>query len=157
MKQFLIACLLVLTTGAGSLAHAAEPVKQWRMVTDMGLSTPLDSVRYFVAADDDEFFSVVLADGVFSFVQQVSFLEVEDTGIRQLTVSDAHPRQTLVHDVLHLSACRSGSEAVIYTMEGTAVKRQPLKSEQADVDVHDLPQGIYVLRIGRTSFRFVKQ
>lgn len=157
MTKYLIACLLALATGAGLFAHAAQPEQQWYLVTDHGLSCPMDSVCYLVAADDDELFSVVIVDGVFSFVQRVHFEQREVAGISQPRAEAEALRPMMVRDVLHLSGYQPGQEAVLLSLDGKVVARQPLAAQGTDVDVSALPKGSYVLRIGRSAVPFVKQ
>jgi len=157
MKQFLIACLFALAMGAGFSTQAADNKQDWYLVTDQGLRCRMDSVSYLVAADDDQFFNVVIIDGVFSFVQQVSFETTGSAGIQQPRAEQEALKPMLVHGVLHISSCQAGKEALIYTLEGKSVIRQSLAGEQVDIDVSQLPKGMYLLQVGSSAVRFFKQ
>ena len=62
-----------------------------------------------------------------------------------------------VHDVLHLEGITSGAEIGIYSANGAQKYRGKSNGENMSVDVSNLSQGVYILRVGRQAVKFIKE
>lgn len=62
-----------------------------------------------------------------------------------------------VGDVLRLEGITPGAEISIYSASGVQEYRGKSNSEHTTVDVSRLSQGVYILRVGRQSVKFIKE
>ena len=62
-----------------------------------------------------------------------------------------------VRDVLHLEGITPGAEIGIYSANGAQKYRGKSNSENMSIDVSNLSQGVYILRVGRQAVKFIKE
>ena len=149
MKKLFTFLLLSLTL----TLQAADKV--WCMVTDDGTKIALSRIGFLLVSDA---FSVVCNDGeVIYQVASVSFAQGEPTGISSVSTE---VQQTLKLNVasssLQLRGCQSGTDITIYDVSGKTVRQEVLPSD-GTISIVGLPAGIYVLKTGSASVKFLKK
>ena len=152
MKKLFTFLLLSLTL----TLQAADKV--WCMVTDDGTKIALSRIGFLLVSDQSDAFSVVCNDGeVIYQVASVSFAQGEPTGISSVSTE---VQQTLKLNVasssLQLRGCQSGTDLTIYDVSGKTVRQEVLPSD-GTISIVGLPAGIYVLKTGSASVKFLKK
>lgn len=132
--------------------------KVWCMVTDDGTKIALSRIGFLLASDQSDAFSIVCNDGeVIYQVASVSFAQGEPTGISSATTE---AQQTLQLNVasssLQLRGCQPGTDITIYDVSGKTVRQEVLPSD-GTISIAGLPVGIYVLKAGSASVKFLKK
>ena len=132
--------------------------KVWCMVTDDGTKIALSRIGFLLASDQSDAFSIVCNDGeVIYQVASVSFAQGEPTGISSATTE---AQQTLQLNVasssLQLRGCQPGTDITIYDVSGKTVRQEVLPSD-GTISIVGLPAGIYVLKAGSASVKFLKK
>lgn len=132
--------------------------KVWCMVTDDGTKIALSRIGFLLVSDQSDAFSVVCNDGeVIYQVASVSFAQGEPTGISSVSTE---VQQTLKLNVasssLQLRGCQSGTDITIYDVSGKTVRQEVLPSD-GTISIVGLPAGIYVLKAGSASVKFLKK
>ena len=132
--------------------------KVWCMVTDDGTKIALSRIGFLLVSDQSDAFSVVCNDGeVIYQVASVSFAQGEPTGISSVSTE---VQQTLKLNVasssLQLRGCQSGTDITIYDVSGKTVRQEVLPSD-GTISIVGLPAGIYVLKTGSASVKFLKK
>lgn len=74
----------------------------------------------------------------------------------QGSVLHLHPNPTTDRLAIHSSLHASGTVAQVFDQQGRSVLRIPLGQERTTMDTHMLDAGVYILRVGAHSARFVK-
>jgi hypothetical protein len=128
------------------------------MVTDDGTKIALSRIGFLLVSDQSDAFSVVCNDGeVIYQVASVSFAQGEPTGISSVSTE---VQQTLKLNVasssLQLRGCQSGTDITIYDVSGKTVRQEVLPSD-GTISIVGLPAGIYVLKTGSASVKFLKK
>ena len=130
---------------------------QWCIVTDGGGQIELSKVGFLLTSDYDDSFSIVCNDGnVYSGISSVSFEQVEVSGISYPKASseieiDMDARQ------LTITGCKEGTTAILYTSDGRQLLRKSISGSDNTVPVGNLPSGVYILKAGDTSVKFIKR
>ena len=132
--------------------------KVWCMVTDDGTKIALSRIGFLLVSDQSDAFSIVCNDGeVIYQVASVSFAQGEPTGISSATTE---AQQTLQLNVasssLQLRDCQPGTVITIYDVSGKTVRQEVLPSD-GTISIVGLPAGIYVLKAGSASVKFLKK
>ena len=132
--------------------------KVWCMVTDDGTKIALSRIGFLLVSDQSDAFSIVCNDGeVIYQVASVSFSQGEPTGISSATTE---AQQTLQLNVasssLQLRGCQPGTDITIYDVSGKTVRQEVLPSD-GTISIVGLPAGIYVLKAGSASVKFLKK
>jgi hypothetical protein len=154
MKQILFTLFVLcsLTTQAAD--------KKWAMVTQSGETVLMSDVSYLLYADNATAFSIVKKDNsMISEVSKVSFLQVEATGIASVqgAVSEISLLSNVVTDHLTLSGVQSGTKIQIFSISGKQMDESAACGESCQISVADYPNGLYILKVGRTSIKFIKK
>lgn len=109
----------------------------------------MTNVSCLAAADDDSTFSVILLDGsAINGVRRATFDQAVPTGIQQVGQSIFS-----AHNVISLSNLPSGSSATIIASDGRVVLKATADN---DIDISALQRGVYIVRVGDSSFKFRK-
>ena len=132
--------------------------KVWCMVTDDGTKIALSRIGFLLVSDQSDAFSIVCNDGeVIYQVASVSFAQGEPTGISSATTE---AQQTLQLNVasssLQLRGCQPGTDITIYDVSGKTMRQEVLPSD-GTISIVGLPAGIYVLKAGSASVKFLKK
>ena len=132
--------------------------KVWCMVTDDGTKIALSRIGFLLASDQSDAFSIVCNDGeVIYQVASVCFAQGEPTGISSATTE---AQQTLQLNGASPSVQRRGwqpgTDITIYDVSGKTVRQEVLPSD-GTISIVGLPAGIYVLKAGSASVKFLKK
>ena len=132
--------------------------KVWCMVTDDGTKIALSRIGFLLASDQSDAFSIVCNDGeVIYQVASVSFAQGEPTGISSATTEAQQPLQlNVASSSLQLRGCQPGTDITIYDVSGKTVRQEVLPSD-GTISIVGLPAGIYVLKAGSASVKFLKK
>ena len=152
MKNLLTSLLLC----AALSMQAAENV--WCMVTSDGRQIALSRISFLLISDQSDAFSIVCNDGEVVYqVTSVSFAQGDPTGISSAT---AEARESLQLNVasasLQLRGCQAGTAVTIYDVSGKTVRQEVLPSD-GTISIVGLPAGVYVLKAGSASVKFLKK
>ena len=141
----------------GAQTAKAEDNK-WLLVTNDGTKLEMEGVGSFVLTDDAETFDVLSNSGTVlaAKVRKVTFEQQDATAIKP---QDAQGKtQLLSHAVdRQLTILGSQSEAVVYSAAGIVVAKAMPQNGQTIINVSSLPQGTYVVRAGKQTFKFIKK
>ncbi len=153
MKKLLL--LILLCTSL--FANAADKV--WCMVTNDGKNVAMSQISYLLAADQTEGFSIVCNNGeVLYKVSQVSFAQAEPTGIGSLIAEDKdEPAVMVASSSLRIMGVAGSEELMIYDAAGRTVMRYAITSRDETVSINALSAGLYILKVGKTSVKFLKK
>lgn len=132
--------------------------KVWCMVTDDGTKIALSRIGFLLASDQSDAFSIVCNDGeVIYQVASVSFAQGEPTGISSATTEAQWTLQlNVASSSLQLRGCQPGTDITIYDVSGKTVRQEVLPSD-GTISIVGLPAGIYVLKAGSASVKFLKK
>ena len=132
--------------------------KVWCMVTDDGTKIALSRIGFLLVSDQSDAFSIVCNDGeVIYQVASVSFAQGEPTGISSATTEAQQTLQlNVVSSSLQFRGCQPGTDITIYDVSGKTVRQEVLPSD-GTISIVGLPAGIYVLKAGSASVKFLKK
>ena len=154
MKKLIVMCALIMAFAA--VAHADSG---WLMVTDLGTRIPMESVGMLVAADDAKTFTVVRTTGAgeaVSGVKSVSFTYDASSGIEKPDVTGVSIMPDAVSSTITLIGCK-GRRMEVYDMSGRECMTEIVATDFERVDVSGLAEGMYILRAGEASVKFIKK
>lgn len=147
MKQKIFAMALALGLASMGL-KAADGVTFY---TDQNQAVAIDEIEMIVAADSQETFDVVLANG--TTLADVLYLTTDHQSGVDKVATDT-PQLLVAHDVLHINGCKAG-QVTIYNVNGQTMLQQDINGS-ADINVSHLQPGIYLLQAGKSTIKFVK-
>ena len=132
--------------------------KVWCMVTDDGTKIALSRIGFLLVSDQSDAFSIVCNDGeVIYQVASVSFAQGEPTGISSATTEAQRTLQlNVASSSLQLRDCQPGTDITIYDVSGKTVRQEVLPSD-GTISIVGLTAGIYVLKAGSASVKFLKK
>lgn len=143
-------CLLTTTT-----IHADEA--KWLLVTDNGTKLEMENVGSFVFSGTD-IFDILDKSGVViaPSVKKVSFEYFDPTGIQ---ITKGTKKTSLLSFTIdkQLTIVGSWGDTQVYTASGVLVASGKSKEGTTVIDVSHLSQGIYMVRSGNQSFKFIKK
>jgi hypothetical protein len=142
----------------GSQAAKAEGDK-WLLVTNDGTKLEMEGVGSFVLTDDAETFDVLSNSGTIlaAKVKKVTF-EFQQGANAIKTQDEQGGTQLLSHAVeRQLTILGSQGEATVYSAAGVAVAKGVAQNGQTVINVSSLPQGTYMVRVGKQTFKFIKK
>lgn len=137
-------------------AHAADLL--WYVITDTNLVFEKDRVELLVATDASTTFALVAGDGTVlaEGVGSIRFEQRDPTGVSPLA-ADGHDVRLLggvVSSQLVLTGAKGNVS--VYAADGALLLTIQAADVETRLDVHTLPQGIYVVKCGRAAFKFTK-
>ena len=156
MKKLLLTLAVMYSAGS----QAQNDTRLWAMEEPgSGTTVLMDNVSFLLASDFQDTFSIVCKDGtVVTDAQSVNFVKVDPAGISSATVANDTPQTAISADGrLSLTGCRPGTQVNIYDTGGRNVAGGVAKGERLDIDVSRLTPGIYVLKAGETTVKFIKK
>ncbi len=155
MKKLLTILLLAVT----SLSVRAAELK-WYIQNDSTHERMLVSeVAYSFVSDYSATFCVVGTDGaILTDVSSASFVQLDpSTGIGKTATKDADIKPVQVGGTLTVSGIKQQGEVAVYSLNGVKVASAKAIGGSVDVNVQCLPTGVYILRVGNTSVKIMKQ
>lgn len=144
---------------AGSLR--AQEEKSWYAVTDTGKSIEMSKVDMLVGADDNYTFAIVAAYGtvLIDDVAYIHFVQSDTTpsGIVAVRNDDG---MHLMHGVVSSQLVLTGAKGIvsIYSANGTQVLSDLANDNgKTSLNVQTLPTGVYMVKCGKATFKFMKK
>ena len=117
----------------------------------------MSDVAYLLASDKASTFHIVCANGtIISEVASVSFEEVNPTGV-SLPEQKTAPQVVLDGDAVTLSGLAAGTSVGIYTVEGQELSQRTVTGGETTMNIAGLPAGVYLLRTGKSTVKFMKR
>ena len=145
-KFFFLVGLCTVLCGQPVLADS----QPWCLVTDNGSAVPVSSVACLATtAEDGETFAVVMTDGtILGGVSKATFEQRVPTAIEAV---ESNPIR--VTDELSLDGIDPATPVSVYTTGGKLLRKTSAKQ----IQLSDLPSGIYIIKVNETSFKIAKQ
>lgn len=141
-------------------AQSEKTSDDWLMVTDTGILIEMNMVGCIVSADTNDTFCVIGNNGslLADRVKKATFAAPGTMVVGIKAIDNAIEPQMIsyvVADRLTVMNAKAGS--TVYSIDGKAVARADAKDGTAVFNVSNLPQGIYIVRTGKQSFKFFKK
>ena len=129
------------------------------LITDKGDEQPLSNVSMLANIDSSGHFEVVLqSGGNLTGIEYVTFrIGTAETGIRQTQKDNLLRLLTPVHSELKLSGCGEAAGAIVYDINGAEVATAPVSNGTTTISVVNLPNGVYVVKVGTKALKFIKK
>lgn len=131
---------------------------EWFLITDNNEQFNMNIVGMLVAADNSQYFSVLDLNGnvLAEDVLRVQFRKLDTTGVKNIQVDEPQNMlKSYVKDKLILVGVRGTVN--LYSVSGMKVASTQAMEQETIVDVSTLPEGIYIIKCGRQSFKFNKK
>ena len=130
---------------------------KWAMKTQAGDVVFMTDVSYLLYGDGVTTFSIVRKDGsTIANLEKVTFEKLDPTGVGAV-VNDNEVFAKIVERTLTIAGCEAGIEAAVVNVGGKVVKTVTTATGKTDIDISDLPNGTYLLKVGGTSVKFLKK
>lgn len=142
------------------LSAQAQDVKEWALVEPQsGRTVLMTGVGFLLASDADDTFAVVCKDcSIIDGARSVSFTQVDPSAIASPRRDGAETRPFgLVDGRLTLTGCPAGTAVEVFDGGGRMVRATVCDGRTTTVDVSGLPSGVYVLRVGTVTVKFMKR
>ena len=154
-KRNIILLLMMLLTGA---SYAADD-QQWMLVEpESGQSVLMDNVGFLIASDYESTFSVVCLDGaVVSGCAEVTFKQGDASSIAVVRGDGTMPSIGYVNDAITISGLQAGGAVAVYDAAGMEVVQSTTVQGSATISVSGLPTGVYIVKAGAASIKFLKK
>ena len=136
--------------------------------TDKGDNVKMKDVS-MLANVDGSLYEVMTSGQTYTGVRSVIFYRSKTawnaqstggaTAINPAKQGDVEQLQLLtpVHSLLSLSGCGDAKTAVVYSMNGMQVGGAAVEGGHTNIDVADLPAGVYVVKVGKKALKFTKK
>ncbi len=131
----------------------------WCMVTQSDQAIAMSEVHYLLSlGDDSEVFTIVCHDGsTIENVTKVTFSQTIPTAISSPVTHETALLSRVVGNTLVLLGCDAGAAISIVDLSGKTALQTAAQSRQTTIDISALASGVYVLRVGETNLKFLKQ
>jgi len=130
--------------------------KKWLLVTDSGTKLEMENVGSFVLGTDVfdilDKLGVVMAPSV----KKVTFEYFDPTGIQVAKGTNKTSQLSFTVDK-QLTIVGPLGDTQVYTASGVLVASGKSKEGTTVIDVSHLSQGVYLVRSGNQSFKFIKK
>ncbi|MDO5128341.1 MAG: T9SS type A sorting domain-containing protein [Prevotellaceae bacterium] len=153
MRNILIGISLLCATAA----NAAD--LKWALQTQDGATVMMSQVGYILYTDGSSTMSIVKTDNsVIEDVTKVSFAKVDGTGIAQ-TVADKGIAvlSRVVDNSLTVTGCPEGQSVSVISASGAVEVKTLSSGDHTTIDVSRLVSGVYMLRVGKNTVKFIKK
>ncbi len=142
-----------------TMSQAAD--LKWAMITPKGQTLLMEEVGYILNSDNSNAgssFTIVMNDNsTIDDVTKVTFAKVDASGVKAIEYDSQGVYAKVVEGSLIITGCKAGKKAEVYSANGQVVRSQSFDGDRCDIDVRSLPKGVYVLRIGNTTVKFLKK
>ena len=149
IKKVILSAMLLAVTATG---FTEEQVA--KLYTDNDQSAPLSEVAFFLAADNDTDFQIVLTNGE-------ALLGVKKVQFRLSGVGSVVARHDVkaftVGESLHIDGCKAGDEIRLTDMSGHTLTHTTATTSGEQISVSSLLPGCYILRVAGNSVKFLKK
>ena len=150
LKGLLLLFMLCLTVNV----NANE--KKWYLVTDTEKTIEMSKICSLVAIDTEETFSVLDSQGhvLASGVEKVTFHLLESSDIEDVTIQ-GEMFEGIVDNVLTLINVKGDID--IFNMNGARMLSVKATNIETSINVSHFTPGVYLLKCGTMSFKFIKK
>ena len=114
--------------------------------------------------DGSNLFNVTDRDGnvLAENVAEVKFMRTNDPETSAIDAPEIEGEenltlQTPISSQMQISGCGNATKAIIYDTNGKQVSVAPVSAGNSTVVVSELPTGVYVVKVGKKSLKFVKK
>lgn len=132
----------------------------WCMRTQSGDLVKMSDVSYLLTSSGAKDFSIVKSDNSqLQGVTSVNFVQSSATSIASVSATPQDPT-LYAHEVdgeLIVMGTAAGQRINIYTVSGMSVISAQTTSDNTRVDVSQLAHGVYILKVGKNSIKFIKK
>ncbi|MGN1245499.1 MAG: T9SS type A sorting domain-containing protein [Muribaculaceae bacterium] len=149
LKRIILSAMLI---AASATTFADEQVV--KLYTDNDQSAPLSKVSFFLAADNDTQFQVILNDG--TALLNVTKVQFSTSGTSSVVARNDLKAFTVAQS-LHIDGCRQGDHISIFDMAGNTVATTIATASSQTISVSSLQPGLYILRVADNSVKFHKK
>ena len=149
-------------TGAAirAVEVTSEEDHNWYLVTDKNVFFEISNVGMLVATDDEMYFSVLDIDGrvLADEVLRIHFVSGDPTPVTDVTINDRKPDNMIKHFVNNSLTLVGASGTIdIYNVSGKKVSSLQASVGETVIDVSQLAPGVYIVKCGKQSFKFIKK
>lgn len=137
---------------------------KWCIVDMANPDTPLttvDNVCFLLTSDHTSTLAVVCRDGqIIGGVESAGFRQLDVTGVNVPKVVDDKEIQLFgspVSESISILGCAEGTEVKVYDLGGHQLKTVTATGEQLIIGVSDLKSGVYLLKAGTITIKFVRK
>lgn len=135
---------------------------RWCVVDMASPATPLttiDNVCFLLAADNAPTLTVVCRDGqLIGGVENIGFRRLDMTGVSAPKVDgEVQVVGSPVSEDISLLGCAESTEVRIYDLAGHPMKAATATGGQLTIPVGDLKTGVYLLKAGKVTIKFVRK
>ena len=156
-KKLPILCCILLSLC--SVCSMAQTSNEWHIITNDSQYIPVADVAYLLFGDDETGFSIVMNDSqMVSGVSAIRFAQVtaEKPATRQETIGvSVFPNPVTTQ--LTLQGLREKSRVCILNINGNTVIDTVVETGNTNINVENLPSGMYLLQTQGTTVKFIKK
>ena len=153
MRKYILAIALL----CAYVVNAAD--LKWALQTQNGATVMMSQVGYILYTDGSSTMSIVKSDNsVIEDVTKVNFAKVDGTGIAQ-TVADKGivVLSRVVDNSLTVTGCPEGHPVCVISASGAVEVKTLSSGDHTTIDVSRLASGVYMLRVGKNTVKFIKK
>ena len=158
MKRYCLGLLCLLTLLPSSLRGQDK----WCVVDMANPAMPLasvDNVCFLLTADNTPTLTVVCRDGqLIGGVESVGFRQLDVTSVRTPKADgEIQLIGSPVSESITILGCAVGTEISVYDLAGHQLKTGTATEQQLTIGVSDLKSGVYLLKAGTVTIKFVRK
>lgn len=129
------------------------------MITNTGKYFQFKTVPTLKPVAGTDKFDIVYSDATEKGVSKVHFVRTDDiVGIEAPAVEEEElTLQTPISSQMQISGCGEAKTAVVYSTGGAKVAESSVNSGVTTVNVESLTSGVYVVKVGKKTLKFVKK
>ena len=154
--------------GSSSGSESIDMTKPVFLLTNTGKYFYMKDLPVMTAQDGSSAFEVKVGSTVESSVSKVFFYRGPAEGVEEyMTAGISAPKSQPAEEKLELltpigsqmtiSGCGAATEAVLYAADGRQMGVAPVNNGVTTVQVGHLDRGVYFVKVGRTSLKFMKR
>lgn len=132
----------------------------WYLVADNNQKYPMSKVGMLVAADEEKTFSILDLNGTIlaEDVLEAKFVLGNDIYVANIEKVTYNEGNNILKSIIGNQLTLIGARGVVelYTINGVKVKTVKAQPQETVIDVSGMDTGIYIVRCGKTSFKFNK-
>lgn len=145
-----------------ALGAAAQGQARWYVVDASKPDIPVAAmadIAFLMTSDWEEGIAVISKDGSLSDrLAAITFRQFETTDVKSLKTESQPATYTgLVQQKIVLSNCTAGTAILVYHLNGTKLLTQTASEGKTEIEVGDLPKGVYLLKVGDVTIKFTKK
>ncbi len=146
-------------TGVAIRAVEVKENGNWYLVTNNNESFEMSQVGMLVATDDDMYFSVLDTTGkiLATDILRVHFVMGDPTSVKEITANEQSDDMLSRYVNNRLTLVGASGTVEIYSVSGIKVISAQASPNETTIDVSSLSPGIYIVKCGKQSFKFIKK